>query len=42
MYVEYTGTAYGNILNIKEPNRDKDTVYNRVKKTLKKDLELKC
>ncbi|HDI3054992.1 TPA: ABC transporter permease subunit [Clostridium botulinum] len=35
MYVEYTGTAYGNILNIKEPNRDKDTVYNRVKKDFK-------
>ncbi|ACA55879.1 ABC transporter permease subunit [Clostridium botulinum] len=35
MYVEYTGTAYGNILNIKEPNRDKDVVYNRVKKDFK-------
>ncbi|WP_275935307.1 glycine betaine ABC transporter substrate-binding protein, partial [Clostridium botulinum] len=35
MYIEYTGTAYGNILNIKEPNRDKDAVYNRVKKDFK-------
>ncbi|WP_251861704.1 glycine betaine ABC transporter substrate-binding protein [Clostridium sp. Marseille-Q2269] len=35
MYVEYTGTAYGNILKIKEPNRNKQHVYNRVKKDFK-------
>ncbi|WP_061316306.1 glycine betaine ABC transporter substrate-binding protein [Clostridium botulinum] len=40
MYVEYTGTAYGNILNIKEPNRDKDTVYNKVKKDFKEKFRI--
>ncbi|WP_409068503.1 glycine betaine ABC transporter substrate-binding protein [Clostridium sp. FAM 1755] len=37
MYVEYTGTAYGNILKIEGPNRntDKDYVYNKVKKEFK-------
>ncbi|ABS32857.1 ABC transporter permease [Clostridium botulinum] len=35
MYVEYTGTAYGNMLNIKKPNRDRQAVYNTVKKEFK-------
>ncbi|MDZ5016737.1 ABC transporter permease, partial [Clostridium perfringens] len=37
MYVEYTGTGYVNILNIKEPNSNTDEVYNVMKDRFKKD-----
>ncbi|WP_195265486.1 glycine betaine ABC transporter substrate-binding protein [Clostridium sp. 1001275B_160808_H3] len=37
MYVEYTGTGYVNILNIKEPNSNTDEVYNVMKDRFKED-----
>lgn len=40
MYVEYTGTAYGNMLNIKKPNRNREEVYNTVKNEFKKRFKI--
>lgn len=37
MYVEYTGTAYVSILDIKEPNSNTDEVYNVMKERFKED-----
>ena len=41
MYVEYTGTIYGNVLG-NEPNGNVDEVYNTVKEQMKKQYDLKC
>lgn len=39
MYVEYTGTIYGNVLG-NEPNGNVDEVYNTVKKQMKEQYDL--
>ena len=39
MYVDYTGTIYGNILGL-EPNSDVDAVYNTVKKEFQSQFNL--
>lgn len=40
IYVEYLGTAYISILNIDEPNSDREEVYNIVQDKFKNDFEL--
>ena len=39
MYVEYTGTIYGNVLG-NEPNGNVDEVYNTVKEQMKEQYDL--
>ena len=40
LYVEYTGTAYVNILHINDGNTNPEDVYNTVKEKFEKDLNL--
>ena len=40
LYVEYTGTAYVNLLNINDGNTNPEDVYNTVKDKFEKDLSL--
>lgn len=40
LYVEYLGTAYVNMLNIEEPNSDREEVYNIVKERFAEEFGL--
>lgn len=40
VYAEYLGTGYVNILNIKEPNSNREEVYNTVKEKFKDNYKL--
>ena len=40
LYVEYTGTAYVNLLNIQDGNNNPDEVYNKVNERLKEQEKL--